>query len=518
MSAFSFGIGARRAQRSGRSDATAKRLETHLNASSDSAANGATSGPDAPLAASEVSGRTSQGAPLSQHPDEDKPSESRSGSTRAALKRALKIAVLLVLINFLGIPALIGVRNAVNRLADVQLGWLALGVGLQFAALLAYTQLMATGLPTRSVSISRLFRIQLATKSLTNVVPGGSAAGAALGYRLLTTSGVAGADAGFALAATGLISAVVLNLLFLIALLISIPLYGFRPAYVTGAIVGLLLIAFVISLGFAIVRGEAGAERILHRLTRRLKFVDADRIAAIIRQVAGRLREITQDRDLVKQAGIWAVMNWMLDAASLLVFIRAFGSIPYKSVVGLMIAFGLANIAAVIPITPGGLGVIEPTLTGVLTGFGIAAAAIPVSLYRLAQYWLPIPAGAIAYFTVRRGQPNLPERLRDVGIAAYADPASRFDWAEEFGYRNRANHPSASASSSSDNSMSGTAAEQSRIAHETDMPHNDQGPIRLSGVSTAHSLQQPSDTDPTATEAHEPNTPQIGPPPEPDVT
>ena len=360
----------------------------------------------------------------------------RTGAARDALKRALKIALLLILINYLGLPALVGVRKAINKLADVQFVWLALGVGLQFAALLAYTQLMATGLPKQSLGISRLFRIQLATKSLNNVVPGGSAAGAALGYRLLTTSGVAGADAGFALAATGLISAVVLNLIFLVALLISIPLYGFRPAYVTAAVFGLLLIMFVISLGFAIVRGESGADRILHRLTRRLKFVDADRITAIIRQIAGRLREIMQDRELVRRAGVWAVMNWMLDAASLFVFIRAFGGIPAKSVVGIMIAFGLANIAAVIPITPGGLGVIETTLTTVLSGFGIGAAAIPVSLYRIAQYWLPIPAGAIAYFTVRRGQPHLPDRLRDAGIAAYEQPNSRFDWAEEFGHRN----------------------------------------------------------------------------------
>ena len=357
-----------------------------------------------------------------------------AGNRRGHIKRAVRVALMLILFNYLGLPALAGVRNAVNKLADVEFGWLALGVGLQFSALLAYTQLMATGLPQRSIGIFRLFRIQLATKSLNNVVPGGSAAGAALGYRLLTTSGVAGSDAGFALAATGLISAVALNVIFLVALLVSIPLYGFRPAYVTGAIFGLILIVFVVSLGFAIVRGEAGAERVLHKLTRRVPFVDADRIAAIIRQLAARLREIAQDRDLVIRASTWAVMNWLLDAASLFVFIRAFGAAP--SLVGLLVAFGLANIAAVIPITPGGLGVIEGTLTTVLTGFGVNAAAIPVNLYRIAQYWLPIPTGAVAYFTVSKGKgQQLPSRLRDVGIAAYEQPDSRFDWAEEYGHR-----------------------------------------------------------------------------------
>ena len=140
-----------------------------------------------------------------------------AGSRRGHITRAVRVALMLILFNYLGLPALAGVRNAVNKLADVEFGWLALGVGLQFSALLAYTQLMATGLPQRSIGIFRLFRIQLATKSLNNVVPGGSAAGAALGYRLLTTSGVAGSDAGFALAATGLISAVALNVIFLLS-------------------------------------------------------------------------------------------------------------------------------------------------------------------------------------------------------------------------------------------------------------------------------------------------------------
>ena len=78
----------------------------------------------------------------------------------------------------------------------------------------------------------------MSTKALANIVPGGSAAGSALGYRLLTLSGVAGPDAGFALATAGLGSAVVLNLIFWIALLVSIPLRGVNPLYVTAAIAG----------------------------------------------------------------------------------------------------------------------------------------------------------------------------------------------------------------------------------------------------------------------------------------
>ena len=83
----------------------------------------------------------------------------------------------------------------------------------------AYTLLTRAALGDESNNISRLrlFRIQMSTKALSSIVPGGSAAGSAMGYRLMTLSGVNGPDAGFALATAGLGSAVVLNLIFWIA-------------------------------------------------------------------------------------------------------------------------------------------------------------------------------------------------------------------------------------------------------------------------------------------------------------
>jgi len=52
----------------------------------------------------------------------------------------------------------------------------------------------------------------MSTRAFGGVVPGGAAAGPALGFRLLTRAGVPGRDAGFALGAAGNVSAVMLNL------------------------------------------------------------------------------------------------------------------------------------------------------------------------------------------------------------------------------------------------------------------------------------------------------------------
>jgi uncharacterized protein (TIRG00374 family) len=61
------------------------------------------------------------------------------------------------------------------------------------------------------------------------------------------------------------------------------------------------------------------------------------------------------------------------------------------------------NIASAIPLTPGGLGVIEVTLVAITVGFGAprATAVLAVLGYRLVSYWLPLLPGALAYLHLR---------------------------------------------------------------------------------------------------------------------
>ena len=147
----------------------------------------------------------------------------------------------------------------------------------------------------------RMFRIQMSTKALSNVVPGGSAAGSALGYRLLTLSGISGPDAGFALATAGLGSAVVLNLIFWLALVISIPLRGVNPLYATAALAGvvIMLVAAVVVVG--LMHGQARAERIA-AVGGAAKFrVDATTAPPPCAQVGARLEDLVDDRQLLKR-------------------------------------------------------------------------------------------------------------------------------------------------------------------------------------------------------------------------
>ena len=322
---------------------------------------------------------------------------------RARTIRTVQVLVALFVLIYLVLPQLGTLNEVVRRLGDVNVFFLVLGTAFEAASLVCYSQLTKTALHPGHLELSTLTRIQLATKAVTNVVPGGSAAGSALGYRLLTLAGVEPGAAGFALASAGLGSAVVLNLLLWLTLLVSIPFSGVNPVYVTTALIGVIVLGGFFGLIVALFRGADRAERIVRRVASKFSFLDPDRAASVVRRIVGRVTVLIKDPKLLRGLVGWAMLNWLLDAMALWIFLRAFGVSVRPDV--LLIVFCVANVSAAIPLTPGGLGVIEFALTSLLVTFGVpkGAASIGVPVYRLAAFWLPIPIGVAVYFTLRTG-------------------------------------------------------------------------------------------------------------------
>lgn len=353
------------------------------------------------------------------------------------LRRIGLLLLLAIVVEYLVLPQLAGSRNALSLLGKVDLRWLAAGVALEIGAIVAYAQLTRSLLPqVDRMSLGTAARITLSTLAISHVVPGGTVAGASLGYRLLGKEGVTGSDAGFALATQGLGSAIVLNALLWVGLVVTIPLRGFHPLYGTAAILGALLLAAFAAVILLLTRGEDRAARVVCRVADHVPFLDGDELTALLRNISARLDLLLHDRPLLVRAAGWAALNWLLDAGSLWVFLAAFGFRMGPD--GLLVSFGLAYVLAAIPVTPGGLGVVEAVLSTMLVGFGAPSgvALLAVVSYRLVNFWLPIPLGGVAYLSLRV------ERLRDrAGVDTLKQEAAQAmseaplarEWAGEHG-------------------------------------------------------------------------------------
>lgn len=303
-------------------------------------------------------------------------------------------------IEYLVVPELVGASKELSLLGRINIFWLLIAVVFEAGSVFSYAFLLRTLLLGGRPRLFRMVRIVLVMSALSHVIPGGAAGGAS-GYQLLTGDGVERSEAGFAVAVQAIGSAMVLAGLLWLSLLVSIPLAGLHPIYVGAALVGLVVLLIAAGLFYLFTRGEERVVLAVRAIGRRLPRVGGDRLERVARQAAESVAKVAKDRALLRRAGLWAALYWILDAGSLWSFVAAFGR--FADPAELLSAYGIANILAIVPITPGGLGVVEATATTLLISFGMTknVSTLAVLGWRLVNFWLPIPLGALAYLLLR---------------------------------------------------------------------------------------------------------------------
>jgi len=153
----------------------------------------------------------------------------------------------------------------------------------------------------------------------------------------------------FGLAAQGAGSAVVLNLIFWCALVISIPLNGFKSGLRLRGVGGSVPSLGVLRDDPATHARPATRRSLATRRGSTPTVLHPDKISELLGKVAGRITLLINNRRTLWWAFAWAGLNWLLDAACLWVFVWSFGT--EISPIDLLVAYGLANIFAAIPVT-----------------------------------------------------------------------------------------------------------------------------------------------------------------------
>jgi uncharacterized protein (TIRG00374 family) len=249
----------------------------------------------------------------------------------------------------------------------------------------------------------------LAGNAVTNVLPAGDAAGATVQFGMLAKAGIDTDNA-----AGGMTAASVLNLGGLLALpVLTLPVVlggaGVSAGLQHTALLGLVFFALFALTGIVLMttdRPLAVLGRFAQRLWNRLPG-HLPKITGLDRRLLGQRNDIRSTLGRNWRVAVLLVVGRLgFDFLSLLFALRATGGHPRPSLV--LLAYAAAAIVALVPLTPGGLGIVEASLAGLLVLAGVpgAEAFVATLAYRLASYWLPVLAGGIAYLFFRRRYPS----------------------------------------------------------------------------------------------------------------
>lgn len=305
---------------------------------------------------------------------------------------------------YLLLPSLVAVFSSWRSLSRLNWYWAAIALGCETASFVSLWNLDRIALQTK-----RWFPVataQLAGNAVGRIVPGGGATATAFSVEMLRRVGIPVSRAATALAAS---TALQLATTFALPLLAIPAILGGAPvskSLVTAVYLGAAVLAMLLAAGCAAFLADRplelagrGIQSALNQTVRRnRRIVDVPKKLLFERDVI----RATISESLIASV-LSAAGNIGFDYLALLCALRAVGAQPRPSLV--LIAYAAAALLALIPLTPGGLGFVEAGLVGTLTLAGVAAkdAILATLVYRLVSFWLPIPAGGIAYGLFRRG-------------------------------------------------------------------------------------------------------------------
>jgi len=301
------------------------------------------------------------------------------------------------------LPELIKVVDAWPRLSTLNLFWLMPLAVCEIGSFICAMSLLRLVLRTKQWF--PVVTAGMTGNAVTNVVPGGDAAGASYQFQMLSAAGI-GADQ----AAGGLVASSILGT----AGLFILPIFAL-PALLGGEAVsaGLKYAAILGSIGFVAITVIGTVLLVSDGLLLRLGRV----VQWILTHVPGRRQRtenlptrLIAERDLVRDdlgRNWWRALLLIagrvgLDYLALLAALRAAGASPNPSLV--LLAYAATAVVALVPLTPGGLGIVEASLSGLLVLANVPAsrAVLAALAFRVATYWIPTLVSGGCYIAFRR--------------------------------------------------------------------------------------------------------------------
>lgn len=309
------------------------------------------------------------------------------------------------------------------RIADYSDVWTAVRSmsGWQIALLVAAAAFnLITFAPNWQVALPGLRYVQslevtFASTAVANVVPAGSAVSFGIAWTMLREWGFDRRAVARAIVLTGVWNHF-LNVGFPLIAVVLLAIEGQESEFLNrAAFIGAVLLFVSIAFFVGILRNEATARR-AGGLWDRI----ATAILRVLRKgpVTGSAEAFARFRedsiDLLQRR--WHALTAAAVGGTLAVFVVLLVALRVTGVssdqidlIEAFTAWSLVRLLTALPITPGGIGIAELGLVGVLTGFGGAEASVvaAVLLFRALTFLPPILLGLIVAFTWRRHERRL---------------------------------------------------------------------------------------------------------------
>jgi uncharacterized protein (TIRG00374 family) len=320
---------------------------------------------------------------------------------KSAIRRVI-VVVVTGLAFYIVLPALVKVASSWPRLLTLSPWWLLVAVITEAASFLCAMALLRLVLRTKGWFA--VITAGLAGNAVTNTLPGGDAAGASVQFRMLAAAGIDSVQAASGLAVSSIIGIAGLFSLPIFALPVVLGGVGVSAGLVHAGELGAGGFVLIMVLGIVLLTtnrtlmiGAGALQWLLNKMPRRAKSTNLP-------------ERLIAERDLVRtdlgknwwKAVLLIAGRIGLDYFSLLAALRATGARPNPSLV--LLAYAATAVIALLPLTPGGLGIVEASLSGllVLANVPSASAVVATLAFRVGSYWLPTVAGAICWILFRR--------------------------------------------------------------------------------------------------------------------
>ena len=313
--------------------------------------------------------------------------------------KAFLLAAVVVAMVWLVVAQRARIAESLGLLAHANWWWVGAAVVAQAVSMgaMARQQRRLLGVGGSRISLAGVVATTYAGNAISVGLPlAGPAAATLFAMRRFVDLGAEASVAGWALAVSGVFSSFALVAVVALGAVVS----GSGLAVVSAA-VGVLGGAVPLAVLLLSLR-RPGPRRLLEKL--------GTRLVAGVQKVSGKpegdpeeivqeqLEEVTAlepDRPTLWIAALLAALNWLADAACLAFAILAVGGdVPWE---GLLLAWAAGTAVASLGLTPGGLGVVEATLSSALIATGLvgSTAIASVLIYRIVSLWLVLAAGGL---------------------------------------------------------------------------------------------------------------------------